>query len=85
LDVANEIGELIKSRKKNEMLNVVVGVATDEVARLEQENARLREALRSMVDFAEHQMNPHQNDPSMFDDEDFGNLNSARKILNKND
>lgn len=57
----------------------------EELKRLQQENEELREALHSMVDFAAHQMNPHQNDPSMFDDEDFGNLNHARKLLNKND
>ena len=47
------------------------------------EIAELREALQAMVDFAEHQMNPWQNDPSIFTDEDFGDLSNAKKLLNK--
>ena len=45
------------------------------------ENAKLREALQSMVDFASHQMHPEQNDPSAFDDDDFGTLNYAKQLL----
>lgn len=45
------------------------------------QNQKLREALELMVDFAEHQMHPMQNDPSNFEDEDFGNLKLAKELL----
>lgn len=55
----------------------------EEIAQLKADVAELVESLNTMTDFAEHQMNPWQNDPSLFDDEDSGNLSHAKNLLQK--
>ncbi len=41
----------------------------------------LEKSLQAMTEFAEHQMHPEVNDPSMFNDGDFGDLTAAKKLL----
>lgn len=69
----------IKSRLPSDMLSE----KDVEIDQLKADKEELVESLRAMADFAEHQMNPWQNDPSLFDDEDSGNLSHAKKLLQK--
>lgn len=85
--MANEIRELIKQRKKNEMLEVLFNVASEELRKKDSEIAELREAVKRLVSFGTELLNIDDID----DDEDAATIHSnfndelikADKLLGK--
>ena len=69
--MANEIRELIKQRKKNEMLEVLFNVASEELSKRDGEIAELREVLQKISRVS--QRTPELNDD--YTHEDVGILN----------
>ena len=84
--MANELGELIKSRKKNIMLNVAVSVAADEIKKLQQENAELRDCIAKNEQFVTWLIeNLHQDVLDDINPELSEVTMRNMKLLNKND